>query len=761
MTNWDKLVSGDDLEETAKSRKLPVIKAVVPKDDIQSKLADGWSIVKEYAKHNALMEKPKSVGDAFEDEVWMIFERMGFKTMNADRSFKISYSGTSHKQIDVVAIDDEVCLLIECKATAKEERNKDWKTDLEAIKGFREDLFAEIRSKFPNRKCKYIFATKNYVIGDQDQKRMADFQIANFDYDTLQYYKQLVDHLGNAAKYQLLGSLFARQKIEQLDGKVAAIRGEMGNLTYYSFLIEPERLLKIAYVLHMSRANRLAMASYQRLIKKERLKAIRKFVNAGGYFPNSLIVSIDAGKNGVRFDLVKGKKGNIGSGRADLGILHLPNMYQSVYVIDGQHRLYGYSETEWASKNSIPVVAFVNLPKDDQVKMFMDINQNQKAVSKSLRNTLNIDLLWNSESCSKRLEALMLRIGEQFGDDHKSPLNGRVVIGEDATSVKKCITLEYIKEALKHSGFFNTYKNDNTITSIGTFEKSDNDSTFNSIYPFLVKCFQYLKDHCADEWNKGQQGFLTINNCIYAIICIFGDIVNIVLSKEGKDKVPDGSAFAQECRPFLKALADTINSLDGATKNVIKTSKGGNAKKESWRKLQAAFHEKYPDFTNAELEKYIVENCGNYDEESKEYLEKILVSLKKNLWEAFPNKKDWRTKYISPELKSSLVALAAIKSDEKGISIVSHEETDWEFVSYKEIASIIAYGTNWSTFASKVFVRKGTSISKNDALSLVNDLNSFQNKLSSAKHVTFSQLETIKKAFEDYVHSDVTSAEEE
>lgn len=455
MTNWEKLVSGDELDSIAKQRKLIVKQEKVPAESIALKEHDGWVVVKQYINNSALMEKVKPTGDLFEDEVWTIFYKMGFKIMNADRDFNLSYSNGLTKQIDVVAIDDDVCLLIECKATSGDNVSKSWKTDLEAINGFRTRLFDEIRSKYPGRRCKYIFATKNYVLGDQDINRMNDFQISNFDYDTVQYYSQLVNHLGQAAKYQLLGNVFSKQTISQMDDRVPAIEGKMGGLTYYTFVIEPERLLKVAYVLHRNKANHRMMPTYQRLIKKERLNAIRKYVNEGGYFPNSLIVSIDTENKGVRFEPGQAR---FDDSPSRIGVLHLPKRYQSVYVIDGQHRLYGYSETEWASKNSIPVVAFVDLPKEDQVKMFMDINQNQKPVPKSLRNTLNIDLLWTSDSPSQRQEALMLSIGQELGENNQSPLYGHIITGEDGITEKRCITLDFIRDALKQSKFFNTYK---------------------------------------------------------------------------------------------------------------------------------------------------------------------------------------------------------------------------------------------------------------------------------------------------------------
>ena len=59
----------------------------------------------------------------------------------------------------------------------------------------------------------------------------------------------------------------------------------MGGYTYYSFSIEPEKLLKIGYVLHRNKANRKLMPTYQRLIKKSRLKSVQDFVDNGGFFP--------------------------------------------------------------------------------------------------------------------------------------------------------------------------------------------------------------------------------------------------------------------------------------------------------------------------------------------------------------------------------------------------------------------------------------------------------------------------------------------
>ncbi|MBR4871832.1 MAG: hypothetical protein IKU96_06660, partial [Alistipes sp.] len=53
----------------------------------------------------------------------------------------------------------------------------------------------------------------------------------------------------------------------------------------------------------------------------------------------------------------------------NIGLICSHKLYNdSAYVIDGQHRLYGYSGSNYEGNNSIPVVAFVDLKKDVQLK---------------------------------------------------------------------------------------------------------------------------------------------------------------------------------------------------------------------------------------------------------------------------------------------------------------------------------------------------------------------------------------------------------
>lgn len=756
MTKWEDLVSDVDLAKVAVERKRSFEKKKVKKKEVQEYLDNGWEIIKTNKNGSASMKKPKKIGDSFEDEVWCVFYEMGFKTMNKSRDFQVSYSKNNPKltkQIDVLAIDDEVVLMIECKETEKMNSNTTWKKELESINGYKSQIINELKTKYPNKNYVYIFATKNYVIGTSDKERMEDFKIENFEYDTILYYKQLANHLGSAARFQLLASLFSNTKIKGMDSRVPAIEGKMGGLTYYSFSIEPEKLLKLAYVLHRNNANRDNMPTYQRIIKKERLASVRKYINEGGYFPNSLIVSIDTKDRGVHFER---SSLQVDSSISKIGILHLPQTYQSAYVIDGQHRLYGYSDSKYANNNTIPVVAFIDLDKKSQLKMFMDINENQKAVSKGLRNTLNIDMLWDSKKLSERNEALMLDIGQKLGEDKKSPLYDCIVTGENSTTKNRCITLEYIKEAFQKSDFFNNYKKNNDLVKQGTFAKQTNEDTEDNFIPFIKDYFSLISSECQEEWIRGSEGFLAINNTTFALIKILNDIVNIMLKERDESKVNAPKEFFRDIEPMILKLCSTLNELSEKEKNDIKTAKGGSAKNTSWRTLQIALRSKEPKFTNDDLEAYIVENCMDY----KTVISDVFGDIKNALIERVKNKfeeyGDWYNNLISNDLKKDLFMAKAEKNyqNDNGDSTASVGKCDisyWELISFKEVERIIKYGRTWSDYLQSTFESDGGNRkTKMKVLEDIKALTTIENKLGKNQQIIYKDFQFIERIIQDY-----------
>lgn len=73
MTDWEQLVSGEDLEKAASVRKLSVERKLkVKPEDIPGLESCGWRVTKTDKRGRATMEKDKPFFDVFENEVWMI-----------------------------------------------------------------------------------------------------------------------------------------------------------------------------------------------------------------------------------------------------------------------------------------------------------------------------------------------------------------------------------------------------------------------------------------------------------------------------------------------------------------------------------------------------------------------------------------------------------------------------------------------------------------------------------------------------------------
>lgn len=756
-TKWESIVSGEALIKVRKLRSKTFIESKERRVALPELNEEGWEEYKSYKNNKFVgVRKNKRFDEVFEDRVWCLFEKLGFIYMNKDRSFIMSYDfndPNNTQQIDVFAADEETVIIVECKA-AETIKDGVFKKPLEAFRGQMDGLRREAQKKFPKAKVKFIWATHNYIMSPTDQEKMRQWDIVHFSDAVINYYYELVKHLGSCARYQLLGNLFANQEIRNMDDKIPAIQGEMGGHKYYSFSIEPERLLKIGYVLHRNEANKNMMPTYQRLIKKNRLSKVRKFINDGGYFPNSLIISIESGGRGLQFD-VSGMK--VDGAHSKLGVLHLPKKYRSAYIIDGQHRLYGYSDSNFATTNSIPVVAFVDLDRSEQIKLFMDINENQKAVPKTLRVTLNADMLWDSSDFNERRQALRSKIAQMFGEEETSPLMGRVVIGEDEKSSIRCITVEAIQTALRKSNFMSQFGKKNCIIKDGTFDVGNNQDTCELLYPFLEGCLRYVKNEVPEEWERGDNnyGVLTMNRGIQAIIRVINDIVNHLVDLKGifpksqrTEELIDQVAF------YLDPLNEYLNNLTQQERKELRGYFGGGADTRFWRAFQREIAKERSDFNPDGLKEYWENEAKTYNSDSITYLREIEFWIKNTIKTALVKKYEdnWEIKALPKSIYKRAKSIADERNYDSitsgdGVSTVSI----WDCVTLKDCKEIITVGSHWTELFESLFTRpedKKLSGGKSARTEWIERVANLQNKLNMSSYsVTITEFEFIKSIF--------------
>ncbi len=711
----------------------------VPPARLEGAIEDGWEEFKRL-KRSIKMRRRKPQDRAFEDLVWGTLAKLGFSFMNANREFRIPYGkGESEtKQVDVFAADDEVVLVVECKSSSSIRKGETFKTDVEAIQGYRTGMIGRIRQEFPAHKVKFIFATNNYVLSQPTLERLNDAGIRHLGEDGVEYYLELAKHLGIAARYQLLGWLLEGQKIPGMSNTVPAIRGRMGGETYYLFAIEPEVLLKVAYVLHRSKANSDLMPTYQRLIKKSRLKKVTDFVEGGGFFPNSLILNIDSGgkKRGLRFDSVAG-----GESSSRMGMLHLPKNYRSAYIIDGQHRLYGFADSDRATTELLPVVAFVDMKRSDQVRLFMEINENQKAVPKNLRNTLNADLLWDSEDLRERSRALRLQVAQRMGEHKSSPLFGRVVVGEDTRTAQRCITIDAISNGLNRGRLLGRFSKE-AMKESGLLYRGTNQATFDVVVPVLCGVFEHLATELPLQWKLGNDegGFVFRNSGVEAIIRVLSDILEHLHGSEAVDvEKDDTDEILSACLPYLDALVAFLESRSDEQGQSLRQMYGSGGATNYWRELQQGIRAIRPEFNPVGLDCYLEDQEQAFNEETMKLIAAIESFLKKDIRARLEER--YGSSWLKAGVPNKIGREATKRAAEKNYESDGGKEVEaWDCMYLIEYMEVLQYdNTTWKELFQAQYTRPGTEQEKGgwkQGSAWIRELNEVRNKTHHAHTVS-------------------------
>ena len=563
------VVSGAEIKtELRKRKKKKVYQSVrgstkkIIAEKVKLEKADGWRTVRRNLK-STRMAKEKPLDERFEDEVWCILAQMDFHEMSKGRQFTMNVEdGLPPRQIDVFAKDDETVIVVEC--TRRVDLGKKSMVQLiQKIQAIRGGLHKSILGAYgrqPKLKVKPVIATRNILWSDVDLGRCARAKIGVLADGELDYYMELVKHLKHAARYQFLGHMFGGQKIDGLAKQVIATRGKMGGDTFYTFLIRPDELLKIAYVSHKASRDIDNLATYQRMLKPYRLKKIAKYINDGGKFPTNIVVNLKTDKGSrLRFER-KGKHGD-----AAWGKLHLPPNYASAWIIDGQHRLYGYVYAHEhgdfnQDSTALPVLAYENLPANREMDLFIDINSKQVKVRTALLVELYAELHWCSSNRDEAFQALHSRIAARLNSMKTSPLHERMVVTGKKKTLRRCLTPTSIRDGLRVAKLLGTFSKGGIMPGpLSTANADDYEANLRKSLSVLSDCLGGFSSKLKNHWELGAGlgGYLCTNNGIRALFHVIQDIADHIRREDGTDLCfLTADETSAEIKPYLRVLID-------------------------------------------------------------------------------------------------------------------------------------------------------------------------------------------------------------
>ena len=746
------LVSGNEiLPELRRRKSIDVYKAVtgaskkIVAQKVRLEEAGGWRTVRKNLR-STRMAKAKRPDEQLEDEVWCTLAQMGFGEMSKGRQFTMAVGGgLPRRQMDVFAKDDETIVIVECTQRETPGR-KPMASLIERVTALREPLFKSIRRAYgraAKNKVKLVIATRNVWWTDGDLAKCREAKIAVVTDSELDYYAQLVRHLKHAARYQFLGHMFGGQKIDGLARQVLATRGKMGGATFYTFLIRPDDLLKIAYVGHKASRDTENLATYQRMLQPRRLKRIAAYINDGGRFPTNIVVNFKSGRKArLRFDVMDR------SGEGDLGTLYLPSKYASAWIIDGQHRLYGYAYARnmkafKSDSTALSVLAYENLPSDKEMNLFIDINSKQVKVSAGLLVELYSDLHWCSSDPEDAFQALLSRIASRLNSEKTSPVHDRMVVTGKRKTHYRCLTQTSIRDGLKEAKLLGTVSKGAIVPGpLSTASPTSYDANLTKSISVLLDCLRMFSTELAEHWRLGDStgGYLCTNNGIRALFHVMGDIADHIRNDSGTDLclLSAEEAFA-EIRPYLQVLVGYFGSAPAQDIQAFRRIGSSlTAVRQQAYGMEAQIVPHVADFKPRGLQEYL----DSRDEAGTEEAGAKVTKIHKRLFDHVvgtlkthhgTKDKAWWTKGIPLKIRQSCTAEWEAKNR------LGEEESHLYLINYIDICH-----HNWSLFKDVISLDKPNKDNKRENTKWIKDLNEIR-KITT--HPERGVLSTLQVAF--------------
>lgn len=690
---------------------------------------EGWEKDSEL-KRVTKLKKLKADWLQLEHKVWCILSKMGFDEINKDSNFKIPISEKNQvnpKQIDVFVKDGNVAIVTECKYS-NEIKKKSFRKDISEINGYRAHVIRSIKEHYgQDLKVGWLFVTKNIILNDSDKELADDAKIKIISDDKLDYYNELVKHIGSAAKFQFLAEMFEGQKIPNLCDKVPAICGKVEGVKYYSFSIEPSKLLPRVFVAHRITSEQ-SMITYQRMLVKSRLTGIRNYIKkTGGLFPNNIIINFNTNKRELRFEPVDKSLQN---DNVQLGMLHLPSQYKSAWIIDGQHRIFGFSDTDQIDKVTVPVIAFVDMDETKQANLFVDINSKQKSVPTNLLEDLYSDLYWDSNKESEKISALSSRIVRILNNDLGSPIYKKIKSANQAGTNNIPLTTTTIAVSIKKYKLLGRVENSSNKLYPGilySYKHPVMDNTLKRASEFLKSYFNIFNEEVSQNWNLGKNegGYLCTNNGVSSLFIVLSKILKHL---EGKTPVAMidmdiDDLVSNYIKPLILPICKYFNQASSIEIQDFRNKHGPAGQMMCALAMLKTVYDEIPTFTFPELDSYIknqdetwtIQGRHLVPELQKKISDNIIFKLKENFGE---NDSGWWYKGVPHTIRTKVVTRQQENQNNK--------EANFMLLDYKSIVY-----DNWDLFSETYGIKETKSNEgKGKQLNWFDRLNEIRNTIS-------------------------------
>jgi len=671
--------------------------------ELEEKQASGWTVRKSY-KTKAKIKREKRIDEKLEDRVWCMLKKMGYIKLNKDK-FKIQFirnNGTrGEKQIDAFACDDETAVVVECKSKQERGRRSLQKDILEtkALQDYIRRAVFDGYGEKPKPKIIWLYATENIIWSTNDVDRASDSNINIVTENELQYFEAFLEHVGPAGKYQIIGEFLGGQKVSGMAAvRVPAIKGKIGGEECFSFITTPRNLLKISFINHQAFNRDDGKPAYQRMMTSKRLKDVASFIADGGYFPTNILINL---MEKPRFDFIENKENT--DPNIKFGWLTLPSKYRTAWIIDGQHRLYGYSHLDDKYLDqSLIVLAFNRMDTKKEASLFVNINSKQKSVPRSLLVSLLPDLKMGSADPKEALQAISSAIIRCLNLDKTSPFFRRFSMPGLPPEEGQNLTISEAVYGLLRSGLIGKIYNKIRLPSVlcaGT-----DDKTIERATKILNGYFEALYSSNPERWKDGRTAYISVNPGVRAHLLLISEIVKYLTSKKSIDfNTTNEQSFIEMLCEISQPVFDFVQSATAENiKEAFSRRFGEAGVKDYFFELCRLVQSKFDDFGSDEYRQHIKQRDEQRVAAANQLVidinEKILDTLADGLKSIYGEKQlpSGEYTYWEKGIDSRVIKEKAYKKMQD--DPIEEQMPKWAYLDILEVKTIVEQTSNWPYF---------------------------------------------------------------
>lgn len=360
----------------------------------------------------------------FGKQVTTLFTRCGFKEVKSE-GIQLDYAGQKG-EIDRIFVLGRIIVFVEETCSESSANIKPHITKKlvfhaetksseagfiayldEKIPGFKD---ARDKSAEPNDcKVSFVYAPR-FNFEDSDQSQFKAVKFLHFQF--LRYFLHLTKVIGKTARFELLKFLgFTKEDTvsnpgkskKEYDGFVLpeSPSGMPEGYRIVTFYIDPETLLGLSYALRRD-SWQDSSPVYQRMLIPAKIRKMRAFLaNHGHVYINNIVVSLPQ-ETELRKDNKVLDKHHIK--KATSVTVCLPDEFNTIGLIDGQHRVFSYHEGTDSNESKIAprrvkqqlLVSGLIFPDgtsvDDRGKreadLFLEINETQSKAKAELKQAI-------------------------------------------------------------------------------------------------------------------------------------------------------------------------------------------------------------------------------------------------------------------------------------------------------------------------------------------------------------------------------------